>query len=395
MCDRPLLIDNVNYGKFKNNPLLEYCKDTINRKIYVGCGHCPSCLALKQSYFVQRFQMESLNNDLWTGMLSYRPESLPTVKIGNYTHRYADSRDIQLLLKRLRNINAFDGPFKYWFISERGGKRHRPHWHFIISTPKIPGESLASRLSREKKYFHLVLDNWYTNKGSRRMPIKFPNLLYVCRNGHYNYDFHYCNPSLTKDGNIDVAFYVSKYYLKDDEYTQKLRSALRLNLPENAYRYYWTLLRHKFLCSHFLGDCNDPDVFDYIQKCIQFSISVGSPYPLFINPDTSQTFPLSPYYRKYLTLDQCVAFANNASCHVADRINQFNPSDIARSDSRFSKILERINLRDLSHDMLTTNDYGQFENDFTDDNIVLEDASPCSSHNNDFVDSWSSFDYDT
>lgn len=394
MCNKPILIDNLNYGKFQNSSSLMLCKDTVNKKIYVSCGHCASCLALKQAYFIQRFQMESINNDLWTGMLSYRNECLPTVKIGDYVHKYADTRDVQLLVKRLRNDDVFSGPFKYWFISERGGLRHRPHWHFIISTPKIIGETLAQRVSRERFYFDTVLANWYTNKGSRRKPVKFPNLVYVCRNGHYNYDFHYCNPSLTKDGNTDVAFYVSKYLLKDDNYTQRLRSALKLNLPDESFNYYWSLLKHKSLSSHFIGDFHSPDVYDYLQKCIQFSINVGSSFPLFINPDTSQTFPLSPYYRKFLTLDQSVSFALNAPEHVSDRIVEFNPDDIARQESKFRKVLDRVNLRDLAHDMLTFSDYGQFENAFVGSSQLLEDPSCLSQGSDDFADSWSSDGFD-
>lgn len=394
MCLQPILIDNANYGKFKDDYRLLQVKDTINSKIYVGCGHCASCLALKQEYFIQRFQMESLNNDLWTGMLSYRPECLPTVKIGKYVHKYADTRDVQLLVKRLRNDDVFCGPFKYWFISERGGRRHRPHWHFIISTPKIFGETYAEKLAREKKYFDAILSNWYTNKGSRRKPVKFPNLVYVCRNGHYNYDFHYCNPSLTKDGNTDVAFYVSKYLLKDDNYTQKLRSALALNLPSDSFAYYWNLLKHKSLSSHFLGGVSDPDVWNYIQMCVEFSINVNSPYPLFINPESSQVFPMSPYYRKTLSVDQLYQLSLNAPCHVSERVLDIDLDDLKRKNEKFSKVLERINLRDIPFDLLTSSNYGQFENDFVGSSVISEDSSCHTSCDNDFADSWSSFDTD-
>lgn len=395
MCLNPLLIDNLNYGRFSSDPRFTTIKDTLNHKIYVGCGHCPSCIALKQDYFIQRFQMESLNNDLWTGMLSYCNAALPTVQIGKYTHRFADTRDVQLLVKRLRNDNVFDGPFKYWFISERGGLRHRPHWHFIISTPKIKNETLAQKLTREKKYFDAILANWYTNKGSRRKPIKVPNLIYVCKNGHYNYDFHYCNPALTKDGNTDVAFYVSKYLLKDDNYTQRLRSALRLNLPDESFKYYWSLLKHKSLTSHFLGDVNDPDVWSYLQMCIDFSLNIRSPYPLFINPDTSQTFPLSPYYRKILSVDQAYLFALNSPEHVADRSFEVDLHKLRKSHEKFTKIIERINLRDLAHDLLTDNTYGQFKNDFVGPAELSSDSFTSSQDCNDFVDGWSDFDSDT
>lgn len=366
MCDSPIMIKNLNRGLHNKDPVLSFIKDTKSDFIPVGCGHCPSCLALKQEYFIQRFQMETLDNDLWTGMLSYNNQSLPTVFVNGYKHKFADSRDVQLLIKRLRNIDLFSGTFKYWFISERGGKYHRPHWHFLISTPKISNELFASKLSREKIYFDAILDNWYTNYGSRRKPIKVPNLTYVFKNGRYNYDFHYVNPSLTKDGQTDVAFYTSKYYLKEDDYTKRLRSALRLNIKDDStFKYYWSLLKHKSLQSHYLGDYRSKSVSDYINFCVDFSLQSHSPYPLFLNPETSQTFPLSPYYRnKFITPEIGYQFALNQS----DRIDgvmirkDVDLSVLQRKYEKFNKVLERINLRDLDHQLLQSNEYSKYDN---------------------------------
>ena len=366
MCLNPILIPNKNKGCHSKDPILSAVKDTLSDFIPVGCGHCPSCLALKQEYFIQRFQMETLDNDLWTGMLSYNNEHLPTIEINGYKHKYADSRDVQLLVKRLRNDEVFSKGWKYWFLSERGGKYHRPHWHFLISTPKITGESLHSKLSRESFYKDSILANWYTNEGSRRVPIKSPNLTYVYRNGHYNYDFHYVNPSLTKDGQTDVAFYTSKYYLKDDDYTKRLRSALRLNIKEDdTFNYYWSLLRHKTLCSHYLGDYRTKSVRDYLHMCIDFSLRVKSKYPLFLNPETSQTFPLSPYYRRYMiTPDLAYLFSINNPDRVDGVLlrEDVDLESLARKYSKYEKVIERINLRDIDYSLLTSNNYERFDN---------------------------------
>lgn len=201
MCYNPTKIPNPNYGK-KYGKKYETIHDTTAQYISVPCGHCYACLAIRQEYFIQRMQMENISNDLWTGMLSYNHTSLPTITIGKYVISYASSRDIQLLIKRLRNRCLFPNGFKYWFISERGSRKHRPHWHFIISTPKIPDESIAEKYHREKIYHDAILEEWYTNHGSKRSPVKVPNLTYCCKHGKRNYDFHYCNPLLTKDGNL-------------------------------------------------------------------------------------------------------------------------------------------------------------------------------------------------
>lgn len=372
MCSSPILIDNLNYGN--KDPTIRYLKDTVSSKIPIPCGHCPSCLALKQNYFVQRFECESLDNDLWTGMLSYSNAALPRVEINGYKHSYASSRDVQLLIKRLRNYNVFQGPFRYWFISERGSAKHRPHWHFMISTPKIKGESISGILTREKQYHKIILDNWYTNYGSKRSPIKVPNLIYCERNGRRNYDFHWLNPNLTLFGCDDVAFYNSKYLLKDDDYTRRVKSALYYNLPPDTFKYYWSLLRHKSLSSHFLGDIHNPVVIDYINFCIKFSYDNNLPFPCFINPNTGQTFPLAPYFRRrFVTVQTALAFRDKHSQLYYDdsgcRLSvDVDVQKVKNQYTKFQHVLKIINARDIhadfNFDKIETNsflDYGDFE----------------------------------
>lgn len=397
MCCNPVLIPNKNKGAFIRSPTLSFIKDTTSDFIPVSCGHCPACLALKQSYFIQRFQMETLDNDLWTGMLSYNRKHLPTIEINGYRHKFADTRDVQLLIKRLRNHNVFNGPFKYWFLSERG-KKHRPHWHFIISTPKIKGETYSQKISREQFYWQKILDNWYTNEGSRRVPIKSPNLTYVFKNGRYNYDFHYVNPSLTKAGQSDVGFYVTKYYLKGDDYSKRLRSALRLNIKDDdTFRYYWHLVRNKSLSSHYMGAPDSESVSSYIRMCIDFSLSVHSPFPLFLNPETSQTFPLCPYYRKkLLTIEDEYQFSLNNSQKVNGFVfsPEFDKDKLIRSYTKFRKVLERIDMRDVDYSIFTDDSYYEQYDNITENFNLVEDSADFHQNYCDFGNSLDLFDSD-
>lgn len=394
MCLHPVIRPNPHFNCFKNDEKLSFIKDSKSSLITVPCGKCPSCLALKQEYFIQRVQMESLNNDLWCGMLSYNNRALPTLVVNGYNHKYADSRDIQLLIKRLRNYNVF-GKFKYWFISERGGERHRPHWHFLISTPKIKNETWYEKKSREKFYFDKILENWYTNFGSKRVPIKVPNLTYVCKNGHYNYDFHYVDPALTNNGESDIGFYVSKYYLKNDDYTKRLYSAIRLNVKDDAtFKYYWSRLRHKTLSSHYLGGIEDKDVFNYLQMCISFSHDYGMFYPVFINPITGQTFPLCPYYKnKLLSIDDQYAFLLR-NPNIVDGVRstpEFDQQKFIKAHSRYEKIIKRINMLDLDFSMLTSNNYERFDN-ITENCELPAEAEYTFESFGDFGDSYNLFD---
>lgn len=371
MCHKPYKIKNPNLG-LKSFGF----KDVESQYIDIPCGHCAACLHLKQEYFIQRFQMECINNDLWTGMLSYNRDMLPIAIVNGFRHSFADSRDVQLLTRRLRNDNVFGMPFKYWFISERGSKKHRPHWHFLISTPKIPGETLSEKLSREKKYHDVILSNWYYNAGSKRVPIKVPLLTYTFRNGRRNYDFHYVNPSLTQSGSLDVGFYTSKYYLKDDKYTNRLRSALKLNLSDDCFSIWWHFLKNKHLCSHFLGDPRDPDIYAHIRKGIDISLSRCSPFPFFINPQTGQTFPLSPFYRsKVCTIDDLRQFYNNSDSIDGVHLTDIDIQAILNADSRLSKIQSILDNKDVDYSQICNDDFLVY-GDFAEDYFLSEGQTP-------------------
>lgn len=389
MCQTPIMIDNLNKGCYIRDPTLYYLKDTTSNKIPVPCGHCPSCLALKQNYFIQRIQCEAIDNHIFMAMLSYNNKHLPTLFVNGYKHKYADSRDIQLLMKRLRNEGTFKSQWRYWWISERGSKGHRPHWHGLFFVPKKKGDNLASCLTLEKHLFDRVLANWYTNLGSKRSPIKSSNLnyrkIYTSQGVKTNYDLHYVNPSLTDQGETDCAFYTSKYLLKDDDYTKKLKGALWHNLDEGTFSYYWSLLRHKTLTSHYVGDVTSPNVLSYLDFCIRFSLDSRLPYPCFINRFTGQTFPMSPYLRDLvITTEDLLLFRQNAELFYAPNSSvrltpEIDVDKYLSKQKRFKKIQEHINFRDVHFDYFN-NDYHKedvyYEQYFKDTGVDKDTTSP-------------------
>ena len=132
MCLKPVLIKNVNYG---NTSSLARIKDTTSQYIPVPCGRCSVCLQLKQQYALQRIQMEALDHDFYFGTLTYNNDSLRVVESGEFKLNYADITDWQKMIKRIRRREDLP-EFKYMIVSEYGGRRHRPHFHFILSFPK-------------------------------------------------------------------------------------------------------------------------------------------------------------------------------------------------------------------------------------------------------------------
>lgn len=321
---------------------------------YVPCGVCPSCIALKQSYLIQRTQLESLDNDLWFCTLTYNTEGLPTTNVNGRVIRYPAYRDIQLFLKMVRKQNVFGTPFRYLISSEYGSKKgsHRPHWHLIFSTPKIPNESRAELLARENKYWHHILSLWRRNYGSRRVPLWKPLLTYIYRNGKSTYDFHYVDPNLSPDGEDDVAFYVTKYVLKFNDYVRRLKSALFFNLDTKQFSETWQLVKPRLLMSKGFGDINNPKSIEYVKSCINTSLDDKHDYPVFINPSSGQEFPLAPYLRrKFLTFEQAYFFYERSCAEPLTSPEVLSLGEYSLKLTSGHKSFLKANLRDSSCDL--------------------------------------------
>lgn len=124
MCLSPILIKNVNYGYHANSlrgaGLAKY-KDTESQYIAVPCNNCPVCISLRQNYFVQRVQMESLDSAIFFFTLTYNNETLPSVTVTDRKITYCDITHIQKMFKRIRKRNLLP-KFKYVVTCERGIK---------------------------------------------------------------------------------------------------------------------------------------------------------------------------------------------------------------------------------------------------------------------------------
>lgn len=346
MCSRPYFIDNPYYGL--QNVGYNYLHDTIHAKIPVPCGVCPSCLALKQSYFVQRCQMECLDNMLFMCTLTYSEIMIPIKYINGFKLRYADFSDVQKMFKRIRKNNLFGLPFKYFCVSEYGGERHRPHFHLILSFPRSDSYDYLDFVNFEKKFHDVVLSEWRRNIGSTRSPIYIPLCKYVNNSRGRTFDFHYINPYSSANGEQDVAFYVTKYVLKSNSYVDRLKSALKLNSStEEEFFENWRLFKPRCCVSKDWGSSKSPKVKSYIRKCIDVSISDRSlPYPIFINPLSGQEFPLSPFYRKkFLSLSDAHTFFYRGE----DFTKLYDVSEETLKDVRFSKIVSIQNDRENSY----------------------------------------------
>lgn len=358
MCLKPIMIKNVNYG---NTSRLAHIKDTTSQYIPIPCGRCSVCLQLKQQYITQRVQMESLSHDLYFGTLTYNNEALKHVISGHeFNLAYADITDWQNMIKQIR-LKEDLPHFKYIVVTEYGGRRHRPHFHFLLSFPKDDRQTLADRWSFEIRLHEIFLKYWRRNRGSDRYPLYQPLCTYVKRRNSYNYDLHYLDPWASSKGVDDVAFYVTKYCLKYDKWLDRLKSKLYFNLDEDEYKRVWEKLRPRRLMSKGFGSVSDvyvngqqvsfedPKVIAHLNKGIDVSLKDPTAlFPYFISPVNGNTFPLAPYFsKKLLTLDDLYIFNSRKPVltdddMMVDTSKDITLQDVVTKDRKFQKIQDDL-----------------------------------------------------
>ena len=298
MCLSPTLIRNPNYGR---KDKMSYLVDTKSTLLKVPCGHCKECVSLRQMYIVQRLLAESLTHHLFFCTLTYNNESMPCMGLSNgRSIRYAASRDVTLMMKRIRKYNRFGRNFSYFAVRELGTTRGRPHHHVLFLVDKLPSDDFVVIQALEKTMFDAVLLEWRRNYGSTRKPDYRPLCTYVRRfiRGELksNFDLHYVNGANSLHGESDVAFYVTKYMMKPSDRAIRLQQALKLNLDEFEYERVWPYVRPGFVASPNLG-LSDDVIKKYLRDCIDRS-KCTSERALFYNPVSGQSMPLAPYYRR-------------------------------------------------------------------------------------------------
>lgn len=304
MCISPIQIKNpyLGLGKLGLNRL----HDTVNTYINVPCGHCPACTSLRQSWINQRVQMESLDNYLFYGTLTYSEDTVPRVNIGEYNLLVPNMSDFTNMIKRLRNEGY---KLSYMVVSEYGGKTFRPHYHFMLSFPKtsITPNLSAGRFtiqmqlqSFESRLFDKILSSWCRNTGSKRVPKYVPLCHYVNKNGRHNYELHLATPS--SNGFADVSFYVSKYMCKFDKRTSKLLQKIKLDpsLSPDETSELLSVVKPRCIISKQFGHFSRKSVSDHIKSCLLRNPEQPTFYDIF----TGKPSPLSRYYVKHFVTIQ-------------------------------------------------------------------------------------------
>lgn len=264
MCLSPIRIKNPRFWDLDSRnkfpaffEKLSKIYNTETSYILVPCGTCQECIFTRQNNFVQKIRSESYHNDLYFLTLTYNNSMIPHIfssdaSIGRIN--YPRCRDVALMFKRIRKNNLFGFPFKYFGVSEYGGKRGRPHFHVIISVEKSCSnfyENVERAKARVKHMENVIKSQWKTrvNK-SYKYPIYEPNSSFKGRfiNGVWKcpFDFHYIDVADSKNGYADISFYVSKYICKYDERVYKLLKKLYFVDTDTYIKYHSDIKPHVF-----------------------------------------------------------------------------------------------------------------------------------------------------
>lgn len=326
MCLAPIIIKNPYFrsGHIGMNAL----HNTLDSHMAVPCGNCAQCIAMRQSFYLQRVQMESLRSHLFMFTLTYNDESLIYADVGDYHLAIPFWPDVQNLFKRFRRSGY---QFRYSCVSEYGSRRHRPHFHGILALDK----SLGNPRLLEQQYSALFRKEWRRNYSNNSFSPDYRPLFtpHYERGRLTTFDFHYIEPVINHDN--DCAYYVSKYITKYDSWTKGLlgKIALDPDLEPEEIQYLIKLVKTRSNTSKDFGSWKDPQISAYINKCAARESLF--PYPQYYDIYSGKQMPMSPYYGKH-----CIGFEHLYNRLLAspysDELATIFDSDSSILDDRIS-----------------------------------------------------------
>lgn len=331
MCLNPTYIKNVHFHKKSDGISIV---NTSSKVIPVPCGHCAECVTSRHLGIIQRCELEEIYGHPFVFFLSYQPSMIPSLTCSDGVKvTYFDFDDLKDCFKRIRSKNLFGRPFRYIVMSERG-EHGVPHCHGLLYVKKESSDSVYTVMNLEKKVHDVLLSEWkrnvaplipYYNKKTgvtklvpnRRNPVYKPLCIpieyFVAGKRRGTYGCHYVYYDQKDGSTIGAVTYATKYFLKDDNFTSRLQSALRLNLHSIEYHKIWNKVRNRWISSRNFGFglydyqnkkvsktqrldlLSSLDTFKYLKICLDRSI-VSQESPKYFSRSDGRTLPLSRYF---------------------------------------------------------------------------------------------------
>lgn len=362
MCTCPIKIKNPSYGlRQAIRGYRDVWWQSPHQHLIVPCGKCHECRAVREDNYIQRLELEQFYYREYFVTLTIQDSSMTYYTTSNgESFAVAPWSDLTNMFKRLRKSGVF-GDFRYFFLSEYGGKRHRPHFHGVLLLRK---DQFSNDMS---DFIHKTLrTEWRRNIGSTRVPVWQPMFTYRCKyvNGKKmeNLSVSYIEENgLTSSASKGLK-YALKYTFKQDDFVQAHLDEQSSVLSQTEYDEFLRAFKPKICKSLFLGsvydyrtfhkkrfelvktqvlsrrpavlyhpaynyepvdcyadwledheaikDVNDgealslayrPLIYNHLLGCCRFSLN--SDFPVYLSPwknDNERPRPLSRYFRKYL-----------------------------------------------------------------------------------------------
>lgn len=336
MCLSPIFVKNTNFvnGSFDEKPFSVRYKDgkpvymhtglssassfkpSLISYIAVPCSHCAECRQLQQAYLTQRAREEMKVCHCVFITLTYKTSMMPYIKLGKSRHPYADLRDFQLFIKRIRKSGKLP-PFKYLCTREFGKDTHRPHFHALLFFEKSLFD-VYDVVQLSSKVEECIKTEWKRKVGGTTFnPIYEPLSKFLkFPDGKGTYDCHLVVNNYGKsDDPTDVAYYVTKYALKYDKWLESKRGMLWHNYKDE-YSKLWSYFRPRLLISKGFGlvDVRGYNTASFIKNCIDFCVrnKISNPQ-YFIEDKNVKGLSLSRYYQnKFMNKEQKLYFIQNS-----------------------------------------------------------------------------------
>lgn len=313
VCSNPRVIPNpaYQYGKqvhFRHT-------DDISPTITVPCGCCKECNSLKSQFISQRLEQESLTHYIYYFTFTCDDEHIVSQDFnGKLLYRYP-TEVLTKCIKRFRNSFP-DSPldsrdYKYYYVTEYGSSKHRPHVHGFFCLGKLCSDDPATPFQLLKYIYNYWKFGLLVNVGSDSHPV-YKSI--------YTYAEKFCNGVLMRnfdmqfvqvrgDSDFGSLFYINKYLYKLDNYVKYMYNVIYdyyNNPPQHTDRYTefvkcWNLFRPRARKSLLFGFPNNYVDTDMVNSFAEESLSRGLDYPSYISPYSGCSRPLSPYYRKYIS----------------------------------------------------------------------------------------------
>lgn len=267
MCVSPIYIKNKSKGlhsvpdKIFNKDIgdISFLFDDKN-SLAVPCGKCTECKEARLNHYLDPCIYYS--KDYFPFLLSCSIKE----KFIKYLYgvSYADTSYVNRFFRNLVINGVIPNDYHYVGVTERGSKRGRPHFHFILFIPKSFVISKVGKLNRSdefyvtefaRKYVKLFWQSYSVNVGTRKNPFYVQICDYVVRGNKRSFSLDGIS------GRMDKAlYYTLKYNFKQSDYVLIPDEIFGTNLAKQFYN----TVRNKILMSRsfhkWIYDFIDSDV---------------------------------------------------------------------------------------------------------------------------------------